>query len=485
MKNTFLFVAIILFVCTSAFAYDWSVNLGDGSSENPFQISTPDHLMSIGSDVNLLDKSYILICDIVFDPNNNPEHVFTAGLIAPYISSQGIPGFSGHFDGKGFKVVNLKINNGERSVGLFGSIMGTSYEDVLVENVTLVNPLVSGASASGSLVGLAENCKIRNCHVTGGLVSEPDGIGNGGLLGGISYSIAEECTSSADVIGDYCLGGLAGSTNYSCLVRCSASGSVTGRMAVGGLLGHAFPWFDLDMVDRVEIVNCFATGDVHAEHVYGGGLIGRVLTGSVRNCYASGSVTGGSILGGLIGTVEFLRPPGGNSGSFTEIVISECYSTGDVDGQVEFIGGFIGKNLEIVKDCYASGSVKGNSSVGGLIGIDQGTITFCFSTGQVEGIENTGGLIGSNGSSSYGMNHLCFWDVEASGIGASGDDNFGAIGKTTAEMKSWSTFTDADWDFNEVWIIGMGHYPMLSPRIAGDINSDGIVNLKRSIFACQ
>lgn len=443
MKNTFLFAATILFIGTSSFAYDWSTNPGDGFVGNPYEISTPEQLMSIGSDSDLLDKHFVLTGDIVFDPNN-PEHVFTEGLIAPYVTQES-PVFSGHFDGRNFKIFNLKIDNGDRAVGLFGSIIGTGQDDVLLENIMLVDPIVSGTSASGSLVGLAESCKIRNCHVKGGFISNQEGIGNGGLLGGISYSTAEDCTSSANVIGDYCLGGLSGSANFSCLVRCSASGSVTGSSAVGGLLGHAFPWLDLNMAGRVEIFNCFATGDVHAEQIYGGGLIGRVLTGSVRSCYASGSVTGGSSLGGLAGSVEFKTISGFGRG--IEILISQCYSTGNVDGQAESIGGLIGKNLELVKDCYASGRVTGASSVGGLCG------------------KNENGIFTN-----------CFWDMQTSGT----LNSDGGTGKTTDQMKQKMTFTTspANWDFvgesvngeNEIWRMCVDgvDYPRLSWEFAKD-----------------
>ncbi len=37
----------------------------------------------------------------------------------------------------------------------------------------------------------------------------------------------------------------------------------------------------------------------------------------------------------------------------------------------------------------------------------------------------------------------CFWDTQTSGQAASA----GGTGKTTAEMQTENTFTDADWDF--------------------------------------
>ncbi len=44
------------------------------------KISEPNQLMAIGSDPDLLDKHFILTNDIVFDPNNNPNHAFQSAL---------------------------------------------------------------------------------------------------------------------------------------------------------------------------------------------------------------------------------------------------------------------------------------------------------------------------------------------------------------------------------------------------------------------
>ena len=54
-----------------------------------------------------------------------------------------------------------------------------------------------------------------------------------------------------------------------------------------------------------------------------------------------------------------------------------------------------------------------------------------------------------------------FWDIETSGVGVV-DGNFGAIGKTTLEMQTQSTFTNVGWDFGNTWWIDEGNdYPRL------------------------
>ena len=72
----------------------------------------------------------------------------------------------------------------------------------------------------------------------------------------------------------------------------------------------------------------------------------------------------------------------------------------------------------------------------------------------------SGGLVGmGNGSVS-----ASFWDTQTSGYSYSA----GGTGKTTAEMKTLSTFTDAGWDFTDTdgdaadWWMPSNAYPQLA-----------------------
>jgi hypothetical protein len=175
--------------------------------------------------------------------------------------------------------------------------------------------------------------------------------------------------------------------------------------------------------------------------------------GIVSNCYTTGSVTGDLYyVGGICGE---------NHGT-----ISGCYATGPVTGQ-DYVGGLCGTNQGTISDCYATGAVSGenyvgglcgwnwggaisnsfatgtingnNWSVGGLCGENSGTIRDCYAKGPVTGRRGVGGLVGNNS----GTITACFWDVETSGQTTSS----GGTGKITVEMKTLSTFTDAGWDF--------------------------------------
>ena len=187
---------------------------------------------------------------------------------------------------------------------------------------------------------------------------------------------------------------------------------------------------------------------------YLGALVGWNF-GAVTHCYASGKVVGTAQVGGLIGVEQGL-------------MIDACYTEGTVvcgrgDGTV---GGLVGVNGgRMIENCYSIANVSGDGA-GGLVGHNAGLLlTNCYSAGAVTGQDRIGGLIGScdEGRIATGS----FWDVEASGQTRSA----GGQGKTTAEMKTRSTFADAGWDFvgetpngiEDIWFISEGiDYPRLS-----------------------
>jgi hypothetical protein len=152
---------------------------------------------------------------------------------------------------------------------------------------------------------------------------------------------------------------------------------------VGGLVGQQYSG---------TITNCFSTGSVintyPAYSAYTGGLVGG-NSGTITSCYSTSNVSGFSGVGGLAG---------GNAGT-----ISLCYATGTVTGSTEpgsgdNIGGLVGYHvMGTITSCYATGTVTGRTHVGGLAGdgYNNGTITSCYATGTVNGTSDVGGLVGS------------------------------------------------------------------------------------------
>jgi hypothetical protein len=241
-------------------------------------------------------------------------------------------------------------------------------------------------------------------------------LGEGGQIKKLGMENVDVNAGTGDFIGE-----LVGWNYAGTISGCYSSGSVLGNESVGGLMGYN--------------------------------------DGTITNCYSTGSVTGGDwCVGGLMGN---------NWGTVTD-----CYFTGSVSGNYG-VGGVVGGNCltETITNCYSSGSVSGYVYVGGFVGLNYGTITNCYSSSSVSGNDNVGGLVGSGDPN---LVTTSFWDKDTSGQTTS----VGGVGKTTAEMKTKSTFTEAGWDFVEIWGIGENQtYPFLRTEPAGDSNHDKKIDL--------
>ena len=133
---------------------------------------------------------------------------------------------------------------------------------------------------------------------------------------------------------------------------------------------------------------------------YVGALIGlNESGGDISNIYATGSISGISGVGGIIGAGMF--------------AIANSYVTCSVRGQAQ-VGGLAGEaGFSTITNSYATSSVTGTSSVGGLVGhSSSGTITNSYAIGNVSGNTFVGGLLGQvsntsgtrtlDGNASYG-----------------------------------------------------------------------------------
>ncbi len=236
------------------------------------------------------------------------------------------------------------------------------------------------------------------------------------------------------------------------------------RWHVGSLVGS---------LQRGVVTGCYVQGGSISGRASIGGLVG-FNEGVISNCWTAITVSGQSYVGGLVGT-------NGWDGN-----ISNCYAISIISGN-DSIGGLVGDNHQAtISNCYAICTITGDEHIGGLVGTDSflGTILNCYAAGVVDGNLYVGGLVGMDVGCSYTG---CFWDSEVNpdvnGLATGSDPN--VIGKTTAEMKTESTFADAGWDFVEVWGIGEGQtYPYLRKYSAGDLNHDGIVDWRDfAIFA--
>jgi hypothetical protein len=346
LRKVIAIVAICLAANFSAYAQHPPLGGGDGSSGNPYQITTPAHLKSLSDYVNgggTNNVFYKLMNDLDLSAyaagtgwqpiGNNPNY------------------FTGTFDGNGKKITGLKINRpSENYIGLFGATSGATIKDLGIDDCD-----VTGRDNVGGLVGRNYKSSISNCYTMGNVT------GNGEV------------------------GGLVGNNSVnSSISNCYATGNITGTgiYHVGGLVG--------DNGNNSSITNCYATGNVTGKD-WVGGLVGENNSSTITNCYAIGEVTGtGEDVGGLVGI------------NFNKSSIENCYATGEVTGTgigKRYVGGLVGQNYNSsIENCYATGNVTGNDWVGGLVGYNEkSSITNCYATGEVTGTgDDVGGLVGYN-----------------------------------------------------------------------------------------
>ena len=198
-----------------------------------------------------------------------------------------------------------------------------------------------------------------------------------------------------------------------------------------------------------------------------GGVCGNNYTGTITNCYNTGSVSGLGNLGGVNGY---------NDGG----TITNSYNAGSVSGTERYVGGVSGYNDGgTITNCYNVGSVGGSGYVGGVNGWNKGIITNCYNTGSVSGTGvNVGGVIGRNESNASITN--CYYDstiYTGNAIGANDGTTEKVEGKTTEQFKTGEvTYLQQNGQPEEIWgqTIGTDTYPVLhGPKVYKSITYMG------------
>ena len=424
-------IAIVLLTAGSVSLARYSGGIGEPN--DPYRIATPNDLNDIGNHVEDFNKCFVMVNDINLSQYTGTQFNIIGETDGWYSSNA----FHGVFDGNGHTISNFTYTcSGVEYVGLFVAL-GVSLGEVpgQIKNLSLKDPNIHAelASVVGLLVGRFASGLISDCSVSGGTLSgdkDPDGLfcHVGGLVGRSDGAVSN--------------------CHVSCTIEWDASVNMLGF--VGGLIGTNF---GNDMQASPGFVeDCSSEGIVWGLNCEGGGLVGWNVDATISRCYSSSTVWADYQVGGLIGS---------NNSDDRVARISDCYALTSVSGETSTyaIGGLVGYNWDgVLENCYAAGSVSTEPNAGGLVGEDNG-----------------------------GSYSACFWNntVNPDVNGISNTTNPNLIGKTTSEMQTENTFTDAGWDLVEIWGIGEGQtYPFLRKYSAGDLNHDGIVDWRDfAIFA--
>jgi len=410
---------------------------GDGSSGSPYQIANLENLYWIAQNSSSWNKYFIQTADINASATSGWGNGGWTPIGYPAYGTNAAMPFTGSYDGQGHTIDGLTINRTLSDIefavgqGLLGYVSGATIQNL--GNINISMTLTNGSA--GGLVGTMNNSTITNCYSTGNITCGADyvaGITIGGLVCDLTASSnMSNCFSTCNITGGVCtlsgiiMGGLIGNIEMSTIKYSYSTGDVTDESTsndrrIGGLLGRNIG----SLIDE-----CFSTGNVTATIPIGwafdnaGGLVGYntvyinndntvIVNSAISNCYSTGSVTGGYYAGGLVGYNRLLQ-------------IAETTTN----------------YYPLITNCYSISTVIGENTTysGGLVGYNSGTVT-----------------------SSFWNTDICSY----SGYNFPSGDGVGT-GKTTAEMKTQSTFTDADWDFTNIWSLDANindGYPNLVPE---------------------
>ena len=252
-------------------------------------------------------------------------------------------------------------------------------------------------------------------HTISGVYFNQEDSYDVGLFGRNNGKIANAGILDSYFYGTSKVGGVCGNNYTGTISNCYNTGSVSGIGTAGGVSGYNYTG---------SITNCYNTGNVSGSSGFVGGVSGYNSKGTIINSYNAGSVSGLEYVGGVSGDND--------TGSITD-----CYNIGSVSGSEGNVGGVNGNNNGgTITNSYNAGSVSGiERYVGGVNGWNNGTITNCYNVGSVSGSGYVGGVNGWNN----GTITNCYYDSTIYTGNAIGNDKGTTKkveGKTIDEFKT-------------------------------------------------
>ncbi|HPC10437.1 MAG TPA: hypothetical protein PLN85_05155, partial [archaeon] len=269
-------------------------------------------------------------------------------------------------------------------------------------------------------------------------INRPDKEGVG-LFGYISDgNIYNVTIKDANIDGNNYVGVLAGIAIGANIKNIHTSGVVSGNDVVGGIVGNV----------AYSNMSCSSSSASVDGNDTVGGIAGYLIASNLLKSFSTSFVKGNYSVGGLVG-FETFDENSNNSGS----IVSDCYATGNVFCDINYAGGLVGY-------------LDSNSSSSSISNVYKS-----YSTGKIiGGATNKGGLVGFSEQPSSSIKDS-YWDINTSDQNLS--PNFGALGKTTADMKKSTTFSNwsistTSGDKSKIWYINQGNnYPRLQWEVGG------------------
>ena len=326
-----------------------------------YQIGTAEELAWLAAEINNSSnnsQSYSAVLTADIDLGYRP---WTP--IGCYVDWQNNHPYRGVFDGQGHTVSGLYVtalSNGY--AGLFGYTSGsTTIKNLTVEGEIRLEDVSTTAKHIGGIVGEA-NAKLERCvsrvRISAAGFGTRDTCAVGGIAGKLSGAMTDcRFEGSIDITckrgGAYIsggVGGLAGNAAGGALTRCVNTGAVTvdKGTGVGGIAGITSR--------EVTFTQCANTGHISndttavlssGEKPKGGtgGILGVGKSGnvSISLCYNTGTVSGTTIVGGILGGEAGDYGTSISNGN-PSLTVENSYNAGllDVGSRTNRIGSLVG-----------------------------------------------------------------------------------------------------------------------------------------------
>ena len=418
---------------------------GTGTEEDPYIISTPEHLAYLSYLVNnnlaegdSMDMGGGMIMKMQFSgvyfkqtaDIDLSAHVWNAiGNIDMVNQTYLI--FSGNYDGGGYEITGMFTDGSDYIGGIFGMFIGLN-DNITLKNINIAESYIQNYGAAGvvgmmMLVSPSVQINVENCHnsavvigtsIAGGIIAGGESAGGsivgcsntgnilglsyaGGIIGQFSHSTSpltiDNVYNEGSVTGSYA-GGIVSDTDDTTLTNSHNTGNIFGISSngyVGGLIGDSY---------ETTLDNCYNTGSISGKAQYAGGLV-AYLGGSsgISNSYNSGDINvdtsnSSTGVGGILGYYVFYsydNPSGFNN----------CINYGNVTSNGNYTGGIAGYSAygSNFENCVNYGDISGTQYVGGIAG--DGVVDNSLNYGDISGTQYVGGISGRgmvNNSSNYG-----------------------------------------------------------------------------------
>ena len=422
---------------------------GEGTAENPYQISNEEDLRKVAFYVNdssmaFRDKFFKQTADIALTKAWSP-----IGIFGKNAYGYGNRPFSGTYDGGSKSISGLTITDTASYSGLFGLIRGAK-----VSNVVIKGAKMSVGSIAGVLSGLADSVTVENCTIENAEIKGADRVG--ALFGEAKYVTVTNVSVTGSVSGTNNIGGVLGSVQNGTLTNLTNSATVTGKSTVGGIVGGSS-----GVSDPSSISMAMNNGTVSGTKDVGG-VIATLSNTKLEKSGNAGAVSADesqmSNVGGVVAVAS------------NKSVVNEVFNKGSVTAKkVQTAGGVIGSIKSItVTNIFNIGEVSGNASnIGGLAGIVDGDskLEFSYNAGKVPNENNSGTVAGKVTAAATVSN--VYYDKTVGGtclVVASQMDLVLPTGFATEEMKA-ATFVSTLNGAGATWSIDpakFGGYPSFS-----------------------